>query len=80
MSVDTKSFEGLDKKEKKAALKKEAEKLGISYEEMKKKYKASTSKARKSKTSEADSLVNDEQKQEINEYKEYTKKLDKEHL
>ena len=39
MSVDTKSFEGLDKKEKKVALKKEAEKLGITYEEMKKKYK-----------------------------------------
>jgi len=73
MSVDTKSFEGLDKKEKKAALKKEAEKLGISYEEMKKKYKASTSKARKSKTSEADSLVNDEQKQEIKRMRAYSK-------
>ena len=72
MSVDTKSFEGLDKKEKKVALKKEAEKLGITYEEMKKKYKASTGK-RKSKTSEADSLATDEQKQEIKRMRAYSK-------
>ena len=75
MSIETKKFEGMDKKERKAALKKEAEKQGISYDEMKKKYKESSSSKRK-KTSEADALKSDEQKTESKRMRSYSKDFD----
>jgi len=77
MSIEIKDFEGMDKKERKAALKKEAEKQGISYDEMKKKYKESTGSKRK-KNSEADSLRSDEQKKDIKRMRAYSKDLDEE--
>ncbi|KAG7342919.1 ATP-dependent RNA helicase [Nitzschia inconspicua] len=59
-----------DKKAVKAAMKKEAEKLGISYEELKKQ------KKRKSSKSEADRLVDEEHKKEISRMRAYSKDLD----
>lgn len=75
MSIETKKFEGMDKKERKAALKKEAEKQGISYDEMKKKYKESSSGKRK-KSTEAESLTSDEQKKDIKRMRSYSKDFD----
>eukprot|EP00529_Nitzschia_sp_RCC80_P016657 CAMPEP_0113443864 /NCGR_PEP_ID=MMETSP0014_2-20120614/2369_1 /TAXON_ID=2857 /ORGANISM="Nitzschia sp." /LENGTH=646 /DNA_ID=CAMNT_0000334855 /DNA_START=110 /DNA_END=2051 /DNA_ORIENTATION=+ /assembly_acc=CAM_ASM_000159 len=56
-----------DKKAKKAALKKEAEKLGITYEEMKKRDK------KRHKKSEAEALVSDEHKVEAKRMRAYSK-------
>jgi ATP-dependent RNA helicase DDX5/DBP2 len=58
-----------DKKVKKAALKKEAEKLGISYEEMKKRDKK---RGRHNKKSEADALESDEHKAEVKRMRAYS--------
>jgi ATP-dependent RNA helicase DDX5/DBP2 len=55
-----------DKKAKKAALKKEAETLGISYEEMKKRDK------KRHKKSEAEALVSDEHKVEVKRMRAYS--------
>jgi len=71
-----KDFDGMDKKERKAALKKEAEKQGISYDEMKKKYKESSVKRKK--TTEAESLQSDEHKKDIKRMRSYSKDLDEE--
>jgi len=71
MSIETTKFEGMDKKERKAALKKEAEKQGISYDEMKKKYKENSGKRKK--TSEAESLQSDEHKKDIKRMRSYSK-------
>jgi ATP-dependent RNA helicase DDX5/DBP2 len=78
MSVEKLDFEGMDKKAKKAALKKEAERQGISYDEMKKKYKESSSgsKVKRKKTSEADLLESDEHKKDIKRMRSYSKDLD----
>lgn len=73
MSIETKKFEGMDKKERKAALKKEAEKQGISYDEMKKKYKESSGKRKKT---EAESLESDEHKKDIKRIRSYSKDFD----
>jgi ATP-dependent RNA helicase DDX5/DBP2 len=67
MSVETD-----DKKARKAALKKEAEKLGISYDEMKKLEKKNKRKAQR----EAESLETDEHKKEIKRMRTYSKDLD----
>ena len=76
MSIDIKTFEGMDKKERKAALKKEAEKQGISYDEMKKKFKEGSSKRKK--TTEAESLQSDEHKKDIKRMRSYSKDFDEE--
>jgi len=76
MSIDIKGFEGMDRKERKAALKKEAEKQGISYDEMKKKYKESSSKRKK--ISEAESLQSDEHKNDVKRMRSYSKDFDEE--
>jgi len=76
MSIETKNFESMDKKERKAALKKEAEKQGISYDEMKKKYKESSSKRKK--ISEADKLESTEHKKDIKRMRSYSKDFDDE--
>mmetsp|Transcript_123364 Transcript_123364/g.184490 ORF Transcript_123364/g.184490 Transcript_123364/m.184490 type:complete len:575 (+) Transcript_123364:118-1842(+) len=61
---------GEDKKAKKAAMKEEAEKLGISYDELKKRKKAS-------KKREADSLDTDEgHKSEVKRLRTYSKDFD----
>jgi ATP-dependent RNA helicase DDX5/DBP2 len=78
MSIEL-NFEGLDKKERKAALKKAAEKQGISYDEMKKKYKeSSSSSGKRKKTSEAESLKTDEEKKDIKRMRAYSKDLNEE--
>mmetsp|Transcript_645 Transcript_645/g.1533 ORF Transcript_645/g.1533 Transcript_645/m.1533 type:complete len:606 (-) Transcript_645:130-1947(-) len=71
MSVEIKDFEGMDKKERKAALKKEAEKQGISYEEMKKKYKEDTNAKRKK--TEAEKLDSEEHQNDIKRMRSYSK-------
>lgn len=59
---------GEDKKAKKAQMKKEAENLGISYEELKQR--------KKNKKREADTLITDEHKGEIKRMRTYSKDLD----
>ena len=77
MSIETKKFEGMDKRERKAALKKEAEKQGISYDEMKKKYKEITSGGgKRKKASEAETLTSDEQKNDMKRMRAYSKDFD----
>jgi len=61
----------MDKKERKAALKKEAEKQGISYEEMKKKYKEDTNAKRKK--TEAEKLDSEEHQNDIKRMRSYSK-------
>ena len=74
-----KAFDGMDKKERKAALKKEAERQGISYDEMKKKYKENSSgNSKRKKTGEAESLKSDEQKIDMKRMRAYSKDLDQE--
>jgi ATP-dependent RNA helicase DDX5/DBP2 len=62
-----------DKKTRKAALKQEAEKLGISYDEMKKRDKKNKRKAHRN---EAESLDTEEHKQEIKRMRTYSKDFD----
>ncbi|VEU38933.1 unnamed protein product [Pseudo-nitzschia multistriata] len=76
MSVEVfQGFDQMDKKERKAALKKEAEKRGISYDEMKKQYKNSTPSGGKRKKNEADKLESDEHKKDIKRMRSYSKDL-----
>jgi len=75
MSVDTKNLDGMDKKARKAALKEEAVKLGISYEEMKKRYKSMSGGGRGNKfkkRNEAESLESEEHKKEIKRIRSYS--------
>ena len=77
MSIDTKNLDEMDKKARKAALKEEAGKLGISYDEMKKRYKAaSSSGSKRKKHTEADKLESDEHKKEIKRMRSYSKDFD----
>jgi ATP-dependent RNA helicase DDX5/DBP2 len=70
-SIDSDSVMALaDKKDRKIAMKKEAEALGISYEDFKKR-----SKKRKA-AREAESLESEEHKKEINRMRAYSKELD----
>jgi ATP-dependent helicase YprA (DUF1998 family) len=69
MIIDTMNSSIQDKKARKVAMKKEAEKLGISYEELKKRNK-------KRKSCEADSLETEEHKKEINRMRTYNKDLE----
>jgi len=74
-----KDLDQMDKKERKAALKKAADKQGISYDEMKKKYKESTgSRSKSKKSTEAESLRSDEQKNDIKRMRSYSKDLNEE--
>ena len=77
MSIEVKDYDSMDKKERKAALKKEAERQGISYDEMKKKYKESSGSKRK-KSSEVESLQSDDHKKDIKRMRSYSKDLDAE--
>eukprot|EP00532_Pseudo-nitzschia_australis_P001551 CAMPEP_0168193052 /NCGR_PEP_ID=MMETSP0139_2-20121125/18384_1 /TAXON_ID=44445 /ORGANISM="Pseudo-nitzschia australis, Strain 10249 10 AB" /LENGTH=617 /DNA_ID=CAMNT_0008116349 /DNA_START=141 /DNA_END=1992 /DNA_ORIENTATION=+ len=77
MSVEMKGLETMDKKDRKAALKKEAEKRGISYDEMKKIFKENTSNGKRKKT-EAEGLETDEHKKEIRRMRTYSKDLGEE--
>jgi ATP-dependent RNA helicase DDX5/DBP2 len=72
MSIETmdNSSTASDKKARKAAMKKEADKLGISYEELKKRNK------HKRKTAEVEQLVDEEHKKEISRMRAYSKDLD----
>lgn len=80
MSIDTMEDSSTmsDKKARKAAMKKEAEKLGISYDELKKRNK--TNNKRKSSSShskkEVERLVPEEHKKEISRMRAYSKDLD----
>jgi len=74
MSIEIKGYDAMDKKERKSALKKEAEKQGLSYDEMKKKYKESNGKRKK--TTEAEKLESDEHKNDIKRMRSYSKDLD----
>ena len=67
--------EDAEKQARKDKLKAEAEKLGISYKELKAQKKAAKeeSKNRKSSTTEADKLVNDEHKQEMKRMRSWSK-------
>jgi len=79
-SEDKKNLDGMEKKDRKAALKKLADKSDISYEDMKKRYrqhKASTSSNAKSKKSrEAENLETDEHKKDIKRMRSYSKDYD----
>jgi ATP-dependent RNA helicase DDX5/DBP2 len=74
MSIEIKGFDAMDKKERKAVLKKMAEKQGISYDEMKKKYKESSGKRKK--TTEAEKLESDEHKKDVKRMRSYSKDFD----
>lgn len=78
-SEDKKNLDGMEKKDRKAALKKLADKSDISYEDMKKRYrqhKASTSSNKSKKSREADNLETDEHKKDIKRMRSYSKDYD----